>query len=334
MRTRRFAAATCSLLVFTAMTSCRQASSPSTGEEQREGETPRGKVTVARSWPSEAELTEFALGHVERLGLLAGTKDREEFAALYPATVMRASLCHPKGAWRVSFRAGGKDAVRVHLSSDGQLLGFSNYWPGLSAQDAQNEGEAPEPIQEAVARSIEAIKSLWGDLPDDLVLDEKEAVLQAEKRRGFDVYYRTPYWDFRWRQYDGDIKYANSWVRVVISKRDGVVGYKNQYLGLKTRHTVKISREEALARTRRIVEETVLPGFTDVADWGVGCGDHPEAYVWKLPGSEGDFLAYLCGWSVNGHIGMFFLDATTGQKVGVSMTPSVDWAIQREAAED
>jgi len=330
MSARCWAAIMCLSLGLTT-TSCKGTFPPSSSGIEHGGETsaPRGSRT--RPWPSHAELTNFALAHVERLGLLAGAKDREEFALLYRPVVFRASLCHPDGAWDVTFYAKEDEAaVRIYLASNGQLLGFENYWPYLSAKGAEDRREEGEPMEEALARSIEAIKSIRGDFPDDLVLAQKEAVLHGAEPRGYDVYHRTPYWDFRWRQYDGDIEYAVSWVHVVISKRDGVVKYIDQYLGLRTRHTPKITRQEALARARSIVEETILPDFTDVANWDAGCSEHPMAYVWKVPGSEGDSLAYLCGWVVNDRVGMFFVDATTGQKIGVNMTPSWNWRFEGE----
>jgi len=332
------------LLVLTPLL-CASFSMCLASEDKQDQKEEQAAAEHRRQWPARKELVGYALKHIERHDLLGDANTIEDFALMYKPRLSRTFLRDPLGAWELRFydREGERTLV-ISVNAEGKLLEMDNSWPFVLAGGQRATKELPEPFEKALARAKKGVKTLRGDFPADLILSRKKLVVDPSEVQSTAEQYRTPYWTFSWHQQDGKIEYALSWIRVVVSKKDDVVEFTDQYLGLKTKYVAELSREDALVRARKVVEEAVLPGYSGAAlKWEVDCSEHPRAFVWKVPGSAGDQLLWTCWWTVHAtwpdgdkreYSGGFSIDAVTGRRATANTSAGHDWAHGREGQED
>ena len=125
-----------------------------------------------------------------------------------------------------------------------------------------------------------------------------------------------------------------SWIEVVVSAQDGVVICIDQYHGVKTQHKPELDHDQAYARALDFVTGSVLPDYENVIRWRLTCSEHPEAYVWQVPGSSGDYLVFSCSvvvrYALNEHATLtgsvkFSIDAATGYPITFDSSPTRKW---------
>jgi len=251
---------------------------------------------------SENQIMDYALGHIERLGLWAGARDRKEYLSLYRVDSIRAvESVDPDGAWAISFEGDlGERILSMRLSTTGKLLRLTYLWHNLSGR-IQNIDDKPSlTAVEALALAKQAVTGIRGSFPDNVVLQTAEYVVPSDSDLRDDLEFHCAYWLFSWQMRDRGIRYTASNLSLCFSPEFGVLSFRDSYRNLKTRHVPRISLDQAVVVSRKPVREhheKKAAGLRGImANPRLFCYPHLEAQVWDIPGDQHDILYYTVLW--------------------------------------
>ena len=303
------------------------------GEPQDAGGKPD---MLPESYRTREYLVRLALQHALRLGVLAEETYPEDFMSKHTARVLPTALLAPTGVWDVRFENKRKDAVlHVYMSTEGKLIGLKYLWPNLSGRKPDIRRKPQLSYSKALLRAKEIAEAVRGTLPEDAVLESADYVVPARQDLKSQDRFHASHWVFKWCQYDGNIRYEYSTLKVVFCSEWGVLECVDQLQTLRTRHVAKVSLADAAARAQQVIDERKREraGPKMLLAWEhLLCEADPVAYVWKVPGDEADFLVYKFEWKVNWftdspvatpteEVLEIYIDARTGEPVARPLIP-------------